>query len=287
MILAAIASLALAQGMSTGVGLRTGSFSATLLAPGATGGPLLLNDGAVGAPAYSFASESTTGLYRIGFQDIAISVAGSKYLEFSAGAGVSNPLNVTYAFYLTGTNGGIQKGAAGPMNFTTEQVDGSSVVGFVFNTSSAWSTSGAKLFSGRTGGSEKWSMTFDGYLASITPHTLTSMQIGAAMAAGALNRGHVLPARAFTVTFMTGFVSGASGGGAAQTTVRASDGTNNCDCNFACNTSTNTTGSKRSTACSGTCAFPANAALAFSVQTAGCTTTQPTFQNLDVEGNWQ
>lgn len=128
-----------------------------------------------------------------------------------------------------------------------------------------------------------------GYIASVTPHTLTSLELNVA-AAAATYGGHILPPRAFTVTGLTGYVSGVSGGGAGNTTWRVSDGTNNCDCNFPCQggagVGSNSTGALRCTP-SGTCAFAASASLTVAVQTAGCTTTQPTIQNIDVEGNWQ
>jgi hypothetical protein len=50
-------------------------------------GPLLLGDGLVGAPAYSFASEATSGIWRAGTQDIRMSIVGSDIWKTS-GAGV-------------------------------------------------------------------------------------------------------------------------------------------------------------------------------------------------------
>lgn len=45
----------------------------------------LFGDGTVGAPAFSFISDTNTGIYRIGADDIAISTGGIKALEIDAG----------------------------------------------------------------------------------------------------------------------------------------------------------------------------------------------------------
>lgn len=140
----------------------------------------------------------------------------------------------------------------------------------------------------------------DGTIASATEHTLWSWFFNAAAATGACPAtgtgctGHILPARAFTVTAVTGLVSVVSGGGAANTVWTITDGTNTCTATFTCNTSaitgTANTGAKRVATANGAgtgCVYPASAALTISVTTAGCTTTQPTFRNVDVVGKWQ
>jgi len=129
------------------------------------------------------------------------------------------------------------------------------------------------------------------YKPLIPEHTLLSWHFNVAAATGTCPAtgtgcaGHVLPARSFTVAGVATYVSVVSGGGAANTTIRVSDGSNNCDCNLACNTVTNSTGAKRAT-CTGTCTFAPGALLTVNVQTAGCTTTQPTLRNVDIVGKW-
>lgn len=51
-------------------------------------GQFLAENGSVGAPSFSFTSETTSGLYRVGAADIQISVAGTSRAKFSA-AGVT------------------------------------------------------------------------------------------------------------------------------------------------------------------------------------------------------
>lgn len=50
--------------------------------------PLLAPDGAVGAPSYSFANDTNSGVYRIGSDVIGVSCGGAKIAEFYGGAGV-------------------------------------------------------------------------------------------------------------------------------------------------------------------------------------------------------
>lgn len=52
---------------------------------GSVGGPLLLANGSVGAPAYSFSSETNSGLYRAGSTDFRFSVSGSDRLMVTSG----------------------------------------------------------------------------------------------------------------------------------------------------------------------------------------------------------
>ncbi len=102
--------------------------------------------------------------------------------------------------------------------------------------------------------------------------------------------GHTVGAHPVTITAVTGYVSVASGGGAANTVITITDGTNTCTATFACNTVTNTTGTKRVATVNGAgtgCVYAASAALSAYVSTAGCTTTQPTFRNIDIVGKQQ
>jgi hypothetical protein len=143
-------------------------------------------------------------------------------------------------------------------------------------TSGAFSAGGA--LSATTG-------AFSGAVISTTPHTLFSMYPNAALAVATYG-GHHLPDQAFTVTGVSFWVSSGSGGGIGNTTWRISDGSNNCDCSVAC-LDTTSAGAEASASCSGDCAFAAAAKLSAAVQTAGCTTTQPTALNVDVRGIWQ
>jgi hypothetical protein len=112
--------------------------------------------------------------------------------------------------------------------------------------------------------------------------------------------GYALPgtnsvgiSRAFTFTAIAGAVTANSGGGAANSVITLTDGTNTCTATIPCNVnspggSQNNGGLRLATA-NGSglgCAFPAGADITASVTTAGCTTTQPSV-NLAFEGQWQ
>jgi hypothetical protein len=100
--------------------------------------------------------------------------------------------------------------------------------------------------------------------------------------------GLVLPARGVTVSALTCRIS-AQSAGTGNTTVRVSDGTNNCDCVASCAgtgvSAFGDAGMKR-VACSGGCTFAASAVLTMSV-TAGCGTTQATPTSLQIRGYWR
>jgi hypothetical protein len=104
--------------------------------------------------------------------------------------------------------------------------------------------------------------------------------------------GKLLPtARGFVVRSVGVRIVTGSGGGAGNTVLRITDGTNNCDATLACSVSqaagTYRSDQTASFALSGACVFAAGAAVRATVQTAGCTTTQPTAVNFDVMGDWQ
>lgn len=82
-------------------------------------------------------------------------------------------------------------------------------------------------------------------------------------------------ARQVTLTKVMGQISGNSGGGAGNTVITITDGTNSCTATFTCASTQSGTGIVSATL-AGTCTFPANASITSSVTTAGCTTTQPT-----------
>lgn len=106
--------------------------------------------------------------------------------------------------------------------------------------------------------------------------------------------GRALPAsHAFVIQHVGMRVVVVSGGGAGSSVVTLTDGTNTCTATFACTgsglTATGDAGAKRVATANGAgsgCAFPAGARITASVTTAGCTTTQPSFTNMDFIGNW-
>ncbi len=112
--------------------------------------------------------------------------------------------------------------------------------------------------------------------------------------------GYALPgvnsvgtSKAFTFMAFTGAVTVASGGGAANTVITTTDGTNTCTFTIPCNSNTpagsQNTGGLRISAVNGSgsgCVYPAGANITASVTTAGCTTTQPTIL-AQFEGTWQ
>lgn len=140
----------------------------------------------------------------------------------------------------------------------------------------------------------------DGSMASATEFTLTTWWFNAAAATGACPAtgtgciAHILPARAFTVVGITSEASVASGGGAANTVITITDGTNTCTATIPCNQAppagTSAAGPIRIATANGAgtgCVYAASATLTASVTTAGCTTSQPTLRNIDFLGKWQ
>jgi hypothetical protein len=100
-------------------------------------------------------------------------------------------------------------------------------------------------------------------------------------------------ARAFTITAFNGGVTSASGGGAANTVITLTDGTNVCTATIPCNSAppagSSSTGGIRIAGVNGAgtgCVYPSSACITGSVTTAGCTTTQPTILG-QFEGTWQ
>jgi hypothetical protein len=81
---------------------------------------------------------------------------------------------------------------------------------------------------------------------------------------------------------------GSSGGGAGNSVLTITDGTNTCTATFACTATAAAAGTfVEATIANGAgtgCRYAANASLTSSVTTAGCTTTQPTL-NLQVLGD--
>lgn len=102
--------------------------------------------------------------------------------------------------------------------------------------------------------------------------------------------GYKLPTeRGFTIEGVTIKVSTLSGGGAGNTVITITDGTNTCTATFTCAT-TQAAGPHRAVMANGAgtgCAYPAGAAISASVTTAGCTTTQPTARTIEFVGDWR
>lgn len=99
-------------GIATGgtVRLTIASALATLATPLTITGALTASgvvnagDGAVGAPAYSFGSETNTGLYRIGSGELGIAIAGSSRLSLTASL-MTVAAGVTALGTITGAKG--------------------------------------------------------------------------------------------------------------------------------------------------------------------------------------
>lgn len=180
----------------------------------------------------------------------------------------------------------LQRGGTAPLTLTGTQGDSGSSVGIIIDLLNSYVTTGAKLVSFRNAGAEKASLSFDGYLASITPDTLTSVWVNANTTG--LKGGHKLPARAFTVTGLSYLDTVASvGAGSAVWTI--TDGTNTCTATVTCAADAANSANRVATANgAGTgCVYAASAALTLTLTTAGCATTQETFANVDIEGKWQ
>jgi hypothetical protein len=114
----------------------------------------------------------------------------------------------------------------------------------------------------------------------------------AALAASSDVGGICLPAsEGARLTAMSIRVTGASGGGAGDTVLTATDGTNTCTFTFPCTSAAGGTGTNPRTLraagvnAAGTgCTYARGACIAATVTTAGCTTTQPTLRTLAVQG---
>lgn len=102
--------------------------------------------------------------------------------------------------------------------------------------------------------------------------------------------GYVLPSgRGFTIETVIPVVYVLSGGGAGNTVVTITDGTNTCTVTMACASTGTTLGGRRLTAAAGAgtgCSFAGGASLTASVTTAGCSTPQPAIRNIDFVGRW-
>ena len=102
--------------------------------------------------------------------------------------------------------------------------------------------------------------------------------------------GRLLATRAFVVTAVNVSVASVGGGGAGTSVITITDGTNNCLVTMTCALSAANgryrTGTTAGLTLSGACTFAPGADVRATVTTAGCTTTQPTVNNIDVLGIW-
>lgn len=91
---------------------------------GAMLAPLLLDDGAIGAPALSWGNETTSGLYRAGAGDFRWSIAGADTLQLNTnGIRISNGAVGTPAFsFLSDTDLGFYRFAADIMGLVAVQL---------------------------------------------------------------------------------------------------------------------------------------------------------------------
>lgn len=118
--------------------------------------------------------------------------------------------------------------------------------------------------------------------------TLWSAYRAATMSGAASIGGHKLPAsRGFSVSGVTYNVNAAAGTATATMVFQITDGTSTCSVAFDCTTNdARTTGTKGPGVLSGTCFFPAGAALSGTISTA-CSTAQPGAVNIDVVGTFR
>lgn len=125
---------------------------------------------------------------------------------------------------------------------------------------------------------------------TINPPTVVIDSFRNAALNNAVNIGHAGPlARPLLVTSGSLWVVTGSGGGAANTVITLTDGTNTCTLTVAC-TASQTTGVKPATVANGAgtgCMYAAGASITASVTTAGCTTTQPSAMTIKVYGLWK
>lgn len=136
-------------------------------------------------------------------------------------------------------------------------------------------------------------MQSNGYLASKTPHTLSSVYINAPTVAATTYGGETLPPNFFTLTAVRFRLRAAGTGGSTNATFRASAvlydaGTMNCDCAFACNSASQSYRVACLSTDAGACIFTPDAGLTYSVNSIGNCAVGPDIQgNVAVEGNWQ
>lgn len=136
-------------------------------------------------------------------------------------------------------------------------------------------------------------MQSNGYLASKTPHTLSSVYINSPTVASTTYGGETLPPNFFTVIAARFRLRAAGTGGTTNATFRASAtlfdaGTMNCDCAFACNSASQSYRIACLSTDAGACIFTPDAGLTYSINSIGDCSVGPDIQgNLTVEGNWQ
>lgn len=141
-------------------------------------------------------------------------------------------------------------------------------------------------FASFAGGGQFGSNVIIPYMSGNTPFMLSSVQPAVILTTSLVLGGTQLPNHPFTMTDVGFYVSNAASG-TGTVTFRVTDGTNNCDFANDCTLGIASIGGKIKTTTSGICTFAANAALTYSVLSAGCTVLQPNVKNIDWRGNWQ
>lgn len=128
--------IAIEQNLSDRIGVDAGSHV------------LLGVNGAVGAPTYSFASSPTTGLYRVGADDIAFANAGVKTIEFNTTNQVVIPKTTNQL--ILGTTNTVTISSTAPSASRTYTIpDAGGAASFVM-TAGAQTMTGTLTFSGAT-----------------------------------------------------------------------------------------------------------------------------------------
>jgi hypothetical protein len=183
-----------------------------------------------------------------------------------------------------------ENGSTNTLGFETEVADGTTP-GFNFQTAGAW-TGTHSIFRVSNNGANSFAVQSDGHVVSGTPISLWGMPFGGAISAvgdgPASLGGFKLPAHAFTVTNISGWLSSDSGGGGGSSIITVTDGTNTCTFTWSCASSTGVapTGFLLANP-SGTCAFAASASLVAQTVSSGCTGAQPAVTNFAIVGKWQ
>jgi uncharacterized protein YaiE (UPF0345 family) len=171
--------------------------------------PFEFDDGAVGTPAATFSTETTSGLYRAGAGDLGIAVLGVRLVQLSTAlikltsqvtdgataVGVdidtANALSTAGAKLLRVLNNAVEKFvvdkdgyvysdlfralSAGPASVAGNEADGATAVGVILDALTALSTAGAKALSVRNNGSEVAAVDKDGVLLADEHHARTAV----------------------------------------------------------------------------------------------------------------
>ncbi len=258
---------------------------------------------ALTAPSYT----SSAGNGVVGFAcatngcRIDLGTGADDYL-YSGGAYIATPASFNSpALTTTGATGVVASGAGNTLNLRGAAADAGGAVGVRLGNTTTLTNATAKPVqvcadTPATCASPVAWVYADGTIGSTNEQIIIPWWFNAAAATGSCPAtgtgcaGHTVGAHPVIITAVTGYVSVVGGGGAGNTVLTITDGTNTCTATFACASVTNSTGTKRVATANGAgtgCVYAANAALSAYVSTAGCTTTQPTFRNIDIVGKQQ